>query len=172
MTKPGWTLDDIAWERFDPSKVDQDLLMAVKAASVVEYNARDYVGYLKAVFPGDAAMHALFEHWGLAETQHGLARGAFAFVGKPTSADGLNSALSRIKSFSAPRRKRLLIVDDNQHEQESIQALLGHDDIDITAAGTGTAAMIALRLHGARPQAAGHVGLRRAGANARRVRAA
>ena len=56
MTKPGWTLDDIAWERFDPSKVDQDLLMAVKAASVVEYNARDYVGYLKAVFPGDAAM--------------------------------------------------------------------------------------------------------------------
>jgi hypothetical protein len=51
MTKPGWTLDDIAWERFDPSKVDQDLLMAVKAASVVEYNARDYVGYLKAVFP-------------------------------------------------------------------------------------------------------------------------
>jgi len=79
------------------------------------------------------------------DRQHGLARGAFAFVGKPTSADGLNSALSRIKSFSAPRRKRLLIVDDNRHEQDSIQALLGHDDIDITTAGTGTAALIALR---------------------------
>ena len=78
------------------------------------------------------------------DRQHGLARGAFAFVGKPTSADGLNAALSRIKSFSAPRRKRLLIVDDNKHEQDSIQALLEHDDIDITTAGTGTAAMIAL----------------------------
>ena len=33
MTKAGWTLDDIAWERFDSSKVDQNVLMAVKAAS-------------------------------------------------------------------------------------------------------------------------------------------
>ena len=83
MTKPGWTLDDIAWERFDPSKVDQDLLMAVKAASVVEYNARDYVGYLKAVFPGDAAMHAIFEQWGLEETQHGLALGRWVKLADP-----------------------------------------------------------------------------------------
>jgi hypothetical protein len=35
------------------------------------------------------------------DRQHGLARGAFAFVGKPTTADGLNNALSRIKAFTA-----------------------------------------------------------------------
>jgi HAMP domain-containing protein/CheY-like chemotaxis protein/signal transduction histidine kinase len=79
------------------------------------------------------------------DRQHGLARGAFAFVTKPTSAEGLNTALSRIKAFAAPRRKRLLVVDDNQAEQQSITALLAHDDVDITTAGTGTAALIALR---------------------------
>ncbi len=78
------------------------------------------------------------------DRQNGLARGAFAFVSKPTTTEGLNSALSRIKAFSAPRRKRLLVVDDNQAERDSITALLAHDDVDITTAGTGTAALIAL----------------------------
>jgi CheY-like chemotaxis protein len=79
------------------------------------------------------------------DRQHGLARGAFSFVTKPTTAEGLNTALSRIKAFAAPRRKRLLVVDDNPAEQQSITALLAHDDVDITTAGTGTAALIALR---------------------------
>jgi CheY-like chemotaxis protein/signal transduction histidine kinase/HAMP domain-containing protein len=79
------------------------------------------------------------------DRQHGLARGAFAYVGKPTTADGLNVALSRIKAFATPRRKRLLVVDDNPDELQSITALLAHDDIDITTAGTGTAALVALR---------------------------
>jgi HAMP domain-containing protein/CheY-like chemotaxis protein len=79
------------------------------------------------------------------DRQHGLARGAFSYVGKPTTSDGLNNALSRIKAFASPRRKRLLIVDDNPHELSSITALLAHDDIDITTAQTGTAALVALR---------------------------
>jgi CheY-like chemotaxis protein/signal transduction histidine kinase/HAMP domain-containing protein len=79
------------------------------------------------------------------DRQHGLARGAFSYVGKPTTPDGLNSALSRIKAFASPRRRRLLIVDDNPHELSSITALLAHDDIDITTAQTGTAALVALR---------------------------
>ena len=78
------------------------------------------------------------------DRQHGLARGAFAFVTKPATADGLNDALSRIRAFSTARRKRLLVVDDNEVERESITALLAHDDVDITTAGTGTAALIAL----------------------------
>jgi hypothetical protein len=83
MTKPGWTLDDIAWDRFDPTKVDNDLLMAVKAASVVEYNASDYVGYLKTVFAGDLAVHAVIEQWGHEEAQHGLALGRWVKLADP-----------------------------------------------------------------------------------------
>jgi CheY-like chemotaxis protein len=78
------------------------------------------------------------------DRQHGLARGAFAFVTKSATTDGLSSALAKIKAFATPRRKKLLVVDDNEAEVASITALLAHDDVDITTAGTGTAALIAL----------------------------
>ncbi len=84
MTKAGWTLDDIAWKCFDATKVDTDLLAAVKAASVVEYNARDYVGYLKSVFPDDAALHATFDQWGAEETQHGQALARWVKLADPS----------------------------------------------------------------------------------------
>jgi len=75
------------------------------------------------------------------DRHHGLARGAFAFVTKPTKSDELESALARIKEFATPRRKRLLIVEDNPAEQVSIRELLGHDDIDIVLAATGSEAL-------------------------------
>jgi HAMP domain-containing protein/CheY-like chemotaxis protein/signal transduction histidine kinase len=79
------------------------------------------------------------------DRQHGLARGAFAFVNKPTTREGIDEALSRIKDFAEPRRKRLLVVEDNQAEQMSIRELLGHDDIEIINAGTGGEALDLLR---------------------------
>ncbi len=79
------------------------------------------------------------------DRQHGLARGAFAFVNKPTTREGIDEALSRIKDFAEPRRKRLLIVEDNAAEQMSIRELLGHDDIEIVNAGTGDEALSTLR---------------------------
>lgn len=78
------------------------------------------------------------------DRQHGLARGAFSFVTKPTTSQGLESALSRIKSYAAAPRKRLLVVEDNAAEQMSITELLGHDDIEIVNTDTGTAALAAL----------------------------
>jgi CheY-like chemotaxis protein/signal transduction histidine kinase len=79
------------------------------------------------------------------DRQHGLARGAFAFVNKPTTREGIEEALTRIKEFAEPRRKRLLVVEDNQAEQISIRELLGHDDIEIVNAETGGEALGRLR---------------------------
>ncbi len=79
------------------------------------------------------------------DRQHGLARGAFSFVTKPTTREGIAEALSRIKEFAQPRRKRLLVVEDNRAEQMSIRELLGHDDIEIVNAGTGDEALTAMR---------------------------
>ncbi len=79
------------------------------------------------------------------DRQHGLARGAFAFVNKPTTREGIAEALSRIKEFAEPRKKRLLIVEDNATEQMSIRELLGHDDIEIVNAGTGNEALSTLQ---------------------------
>jgi CheY-like chemotaxis protein/signal transduction histidine kinase/HAMP domain-containing protein len=59
------------------------------------------------------------------DRHHGLSRGAFAFVTKPTSTEDLDAALTRIKDYSQPRRKRLLVVEDNPAEQLSTRELLG-----------------------------------------------
>jgi len=77
--------------------------------------------------------------------QHGLANGAFAFVTKPTTAEGLESALVRIKNYAGPRRKRLLVVEDNEAKRIGVTALLGHDDIEITTVSGGGEALAALR---------------------------
>ncbi|HEY2544873.1 MAG TPA: HAMP domain-containing protein [Candidatus Acidoferrum sp.] len=79
------------------------------------------------------------------DRQHGLARGAFSFVTKPTTPEGLEAAFSRIKEYAADRRKRLLIVEDNKAEQMSIRELLGHDDIDVSIASTGSEALSAIQ---------------------------
>jgi CheY-like chemotaxis protein/signal transduction histidine kinase/HAMP domain-containing protein len=78
------------------------------------------------------------------DRHHGLSRGAFAFVTKPTSTDELNAALARIREYSQPRRKRLLVVEDNPAEQLSTRELLWHEDIDIEVIDSGSAALEAL----------------------------
>jgi CheY-like chemotaxis protein len=82
------------------------------------------------------------------DRQHALSRGAFSFITKPASSEGLRAALSRIKSFAEPRRKRLLIVEDNAAERFSISELLGHEDIDIVTAENGAQALSILEDHG------------------------
>ena len=81
----GWTLDDVRWSAFDPSKVEPKLLAAVKAASLVEYNASDYVTYLKRVFQGaDPQTIADIERWGEEEIQHGQALARWAEMADPS----------------------------------------------------------------------------------------
>ncbi|MFY9843432.1 MAG: response regulator, partial [Terriglobales bacterium] len=75
------------------------------------------------------------------DRHHGLSRGAFSFVTKPTTPEGLETALTRIKNYSTPRRKRLLVVEDNPAEQLSIKELLGYDDIDVTVVSSGVEAV-------------------------------
>jgi len=78
------------------------------------------------------------------DRQHGLARGAFSFVTKPTTPEGLAAALTKIKAYASPRRKKLLVVEDNPAEQMTIQALLGSDDIDVSVSATGSEALTTL----------------------------
>jgi HAMP domain-containing protein/CheY-like chemotaxis protein/signal transduction histidine kinase len=79
------------------------------------------------------------------DRQHGLARGAFSFMTKPTTTEGLEEALGKITEYVKPRRKKLLVVEDNAAERLSITELLGHDDIDIVTVETGGAAIATLR---------------------------
>ncbi|HET6678772.1 MAG TPA: HAMP domain-containing protein [Nitrospira sp.] len=79
------------------------------------------------------------------ERQHGLAHGAFSYMVKPVTTEGLESCFDRIRNFITPHLKRLLVVEDNELESRSITELLLHDDIEIVNVGTGAGALEALR---------------------------
>jgi CheY-like chemotaxis protein len=79
------------------------------------------------------------------ERQYGLERGAFQFITKTVTTDTLEAAFDRLKSFTASRVRRLLVIEDDPAEQLSVTELLGHSDVEITTAGTGAAALAALR---------------------------
>jgi len=78
------------------------------------------------------------------ERQHGLAHGAFAYLVKEPTTDSLESAFERIKDFTLPRTKRLLVVEDNDIERAAIVELLDYKDIEMVAVGTGGEALEAL----------------------------
>jgi len=78
------------------------------------------------------------------EGQHGLAHGAFAYYVKEPTTEGLKTVLDRLKDFSAPRIKRLLIVEDSEIERQSICELLDYRDIETVTVATGGEAIDAL----------------------------
>jgi rubrerythrin len=99
--KQGWTMDDVHWELFDSSKVDPALLSAIKAAALVEYNAPDYVSYLKRVFKdGDPAIMDKLDRWGREENQHGRALGRWAEMADPQFK--LEDAFARFRKGYTP----------------------------------------------------------------------
>jgi rubrerythrin len=78
-----WTLDDINWQDFDPAKVDPEILRAVKAAAMVEFNAPDYVIYLCNVFSDRPDIKETIHKWGAEEVQHGQALARWAELADP-----------------------------------------------------------------------------------------
>jgi CheY-like chemotaxis protein/signal transduction histidine kinase len=79
------------------------------------------------------------------ERQYGLERGAFSFVTKTVTTDGLEAAFDRLKNFTNSHVRRLLVVEDDPAEQMSVAELLGHGDVEIVTAETGAIALQQLR---------------------------
>jgi len=78
MTAAHWSLNDISWDKFDPSKVNPELVKIVKAASMVEYNGAEYATYLCNVFSDDAEFQEAANAWAKEEVQHGEALARWA----------------------------------------------------------------------------------------------
>jgi CheY-like chemotaxis protein/signal transduction histidine kinase/HAMP domain-containing protein len=78
------------------------------------------------------------------ERQHGLERGAFAYLNKPLTTGGIEAAFDRIRRFAEAPMRQLLVVEDDPAERMSIQELIAHDDVNITAVGTGHEALAAM----------------------------
>jgi hypothetical protein len=78
-----WTLDDIPWQRFDPARVEPEIVRLVKAASLVEYNGAAYAHHLCRLFDDDAAFQESARQWGAEEVQHGAALARWATLADP-----------------------------------------------------------------------------------------
>jgi len=79
------------------------------------------------------------------ERQYGLERGAFSFMTKPSSVEGLQSVFERIQTFITPRVRELLVIEDDPAEQTSIGALIAASYINISTATSGSEALDLLR---------------------------
>jgi hypothetical protein len=78
-----WRVEDIAWDRFDPSSVDPEIVLLVKSAAMVERNGTDYAVYLKNIFRDDPAFCQAADTWAHEEVQHGDALGHWASLADP-----------------------------------------------------------------------------------------
>jgi rubrerythrin len=79
-----WHIEQIAWDSFDPTKVDPEVIPLVKAAAMVERNGDDYAAYLKSVFHDDPDFQAAADNWAVEENQHGDALGRWATLADPS----------------------------------------------------------------------------------------
>ncbi|UHQ20754.1 HAMP domain-containing protein [Lysobacter sp. KIS68-7] len=79
------------------------------------------------------------------ERHHSIERGAFSYLAKPSTPESIENALERIRLYTLPRTKKLLIVEDDDRERMSIEELLRHDDLEIDTASTGALALDKLK---------------------------
>jgi len=69
-------------------------------------------------------------------SKRGAAMGAYAYLEKPVSKEALEGAFSHIASFVDKKVKKLLLVEDDPVQQQSISELLRGEDVDITVTAT------------------------------------
>jgi len=80
------------------------------------------------------------ENW-----QRGLRLGAIDFMTKPATKESLSQALTTLHDFVDRPIKRLLVVEDDVAQQQSIAELIGDGDVVTTAVTTGADALEALQ---------------------------
>jgi len=78
------------------------------------------------------------------ERLHGLGHGAYGYALKPFTTDQLSEAFDRLLTYSQTRKKHLLLVEDNEIERQGLSELLAHQDVEITTAGDGSQAWLAI----------------------------
>ncbi|MFZ5425479.1 MAG: response regulator, partial [Thermodesulfobacteriota bacterium] len=67
--------------------------------------------------------------------------GAVGFLTKPVSLEKIDEAMSRIEKILSRSMSRLLVVEDDDIQRESIRSLIGNGDVKTTAVRTGAEAL-------------------------------
>lgn len=73
--------------------------------------------------------------------------GAIGYAVKPTTREELKDVFARLEAKLTQKVKRVLLVEDDDLQRDSIARLIGDDDIEITDVGYAQAALDLLRTH-------------------------
>jgi len=71
--------------------------------------------------------------------------GAIGYALKPTSREELEDVFRKLQEKSSQKIKRVLLVEDDERQRESVVALIADDDVEIAAVGTASEALIHLK---------------------------
>jgi len=71
--------------------------------------------------------------------------GAIGYALKPTSREELEDVFRKLQEKSSQKIKRVLLVEDDERQRESVVALIADDDVEIAAVGTASEALTHLK---------------------------
>jgi CheY-like chemotaxis protein len=75
------------------------------------------------------------------KSQESLRMGAVGFLRKPVSLDQLNGVFGRVHSLNAKQVKRLLVIEDNDVQSNSLKELLADEHLEVLTASSAQAAL-------------------------------
>lgn len=78
-------------------------------------------------------------------TEVALQMGAIGYVTKPATREQLRQVFQKLESKFSQKMKRILLVEDDARQRESVAQLISDADVEITAVATGEEALALLR---------------------------
>jgi signal transduction histidine kinase/DNA-binding response OmpR family regulator/CHASE3 domain sensor protein len=74
-------------------------------------------------------------------SQQALGAGAVGYMLKPVKREQITDAIAKLETKLAQEVRRVLVVEDDERQRESIHQLLGSEGVEITGVATATAAL-------------------------------
>ena len=121
---------------------------SLPSAIVLDVNLPDFsgLGVLDQLKRNPATRHIPVHVVSVADySQEAMGRGAVGYALKPVKRDELVQALHRLEAKFTQNLRRVLVVEDDERQRESLRDLLRRDDVEIVCAGTASAALNHLR---------------------------
>lgn len=120
----------------------------VPSAIVLDVNLPDFsgLGVLDQLKRNPATRHIPVHVVSVADySLEAMGRGAVGYALKPVKRDELVQALHRLEAKFTQDLRRVLVVEDDERQRESVRHLLSRDDVEIVCAGTAAVALEHLR---------------------------
>ena len=121
---------------------------SLPSAIVLDVNLPDFsgLGVLDQLKRNPATRHIPVHVVSVAEySQEAMGRGAIGYALKPVKREELVQALQRLEAKFTQHLRRVLVVEDDERQRESVRHLLSSEDVEIVGAGTAAAALNHLR---------------------------